>query len=193
VIRRRAGAALALALWPQAAAAHEAFGDLGPFYQALLHPLADPAQGLLVAAAAVLLGSQPIGSVRVGLAALVAAAAIGLLAKAFLPLPEPGPRAVALLVICVALVGVFTLRLGPLATGLVAAVLGAVAALPLGALPGGLPGVLTLAGGAAGITFGALFLWSGIDFVASLLSPLAPRVAAAWLAAIGVMVAAQPT
>ena len=29
---------------PHVALAHDAFGDLGPFYGALLHPLADPAQ-----------------------------------------------------------------------------------------------------------------------------------------------------
>jgi len=192
VIRRLALAALGLVSWPGAALAHDAFGDLGPFYQAFLHPLADPAQGLLVAAAAVALAVQPITSLRLAFVALVVGAVAMLTTRSVLPVADPSLLAVATLTLLTAVIGVLSLRPAPAVTAGIAAILGAVAALPLDGARGGVPGVLTVAGGTAGIAFGTLFLWGAIDLAARRISPLAPRVAGAWLAAIGVMVAALP-
>ena len=93
-MRRRAAPALAIGalLAPGPAAAHDAFGDLGPFYVNLLHPLADPAQGLLIAAVAVLLARQPLATVRPAYAALALAGAAAVLLAAFVTLDPPGRR-----------------------------------------------------------------------------------------------------
>ena len=186
-------AALILAVLPQRAVAHDAFGDLGPFYQTFLHPLADPMQALLVVAAAVVLAVQPIASVRVAFPALAIGAGLALVARMVLPVPEPGPALVALMVIGAAAVGVLCLRPGPVATGLLAMALGSAAALPIDLAKGGaLAATLTLAGGAAGVGFATLFFWGALDLASRRISPLAPRVAGAWLAAIGMMMAALP-
>jgi hypothetical protein len=177
---------------PGAALAHDAFGDLGPFYQAFLHPLVDPAQGLLVAAAAVALAIQPVASLRVAFAALALGAASMLVGRTVVDVADPGLLEIAVLTVLAAAVAVLALRPGPAVSGLLAALLGAVAALSIDRAGSGLTAVLSVAGGTAGIAFGTLFLWGAIDLAARRISPLAPRVAGAWLAAIGVMVAALP-
>jgi urease accessory protein len=186
--------ALIVAAMPQAAAAHDAFGDLGPFYQAFLHPLADPSQALLVTAAAVLLSVQPIASVRLAFVALAVGAGLVLVARMVLPVPEPGPALVALMVTGAAAFGVLSLKPGPAVTSVLAMALGGAAALQVDPPAGGIvTATLILAGGLAGVSFASLFLWGAIDLAARRISPLAPRVAGAWLAAIGIMMAALPS
>jgi hypothetical protein len=70
---KRKSATLLLAAVPLPLAAHEAFGNLGPFYQVCLHPFADPAKGLVLAAVSVCLARQPVLTVRVAYLALVGA------------------------------------------------------------------------------------------------------------------------
>ena len=153
-------------VWTQAGFAHEAFGDLGPFHQALLHPVSDPAQGLLVAAASVLLVVQLARSVRAGLAALALASGLALLAQTISPLPAPGGRLVAALVIGISVIGLLALHPGPAATALLAAVVGMAAAFSVDVRQGLLPALLTVTGRMAGIVFGTLFLWGAIDVAA---------------------------
>ncbi|MCZ0962355.1 hypothetical protein [Paracoccus benzoatiresistens] len=63
---------IAMAFLPEAVRAHDALGDLGPFYANVLHLLADPAQGHVIAALAVFLARQPLAAAQAGFAALAA-------------------------------------------------------------------------------------------------------------------------
>ena len=81
---------------PDVALAHDAFGDLGPFYGALLHPLADPAQGLILAGIAVVLARQPLATVRLAWLALALSGAVTVLSGAWVELAGPGPGVASL-------------------------------------------------------------------------------------------------
>lgn len=184
---RRAAAGVALVLGaPAPAAAHDAFGDLGPFYANLLHPLADPAQGLLVAAAAVLLARQPLPTVRPAFAGLTLAAGLG----ALLPFGAPGLRASAVAAAALGLGAVFATRLPPFPATLLAVASGAAAGLALEIVPGLRDGALSLIGGVLGIAIAALLVWALVDALQRHLTPVAGAVAAAWIAAIGIMTSA---
>lgn len=190
-VRGRIAPVAALAALPSRALAHDAFGDLGPFYQALLHPLADPSQGLLLAAAAVLLARQSLTIVRPAYAALVAGAAIAATLAAVVGWPAPSARAPTLAALVLALAALAPVRLWRMAAGAptaAAAAAGALAALVPG--PGTvLPAVI---GTATGIALVSLALWRAADAADRRLSPLASRVLAAWIAAVALMVAALP-
>jgi hypothetical protein len=189
---RRAGLALAAALLPGAASAHDAFGDLGPFYASLLHPLADPAQGLLIAAVAVLLARQPLTTVRPAYAELAACAALAVALHLVASPAPPGPRATGLAVAALGLVAVLGWRL-PAVVAAVRAAAGAVTAGLAVELPAaGRAAALAAAGGAAGVALFALLIWGGVDYASRRLGPVAGAVAGAWIAAIGVMSAALP-
>jgi urease accessory protein len=194
-VRRTApslGLGLAAALLPGAASAHDAFGDLGPFYASLLHPLADPAQGLLIAAVAVLLARQPLATVRPAYAALALCGALAMALPLVAAPAPPGPRATGLAVAALGLAAVLGLRLpAAVAAGLAAAVALA-AGLAVDLPPGGRAAGLAAAGGAAGIALGALLVWGGVDYASRRLGRVAGQVAGAWIAAIGVMSAALP-
>jgi urease accessory protein len=183
--RVAAGAALALGV-PAPAAAHDAFGDLGPFYGSLLHPAADPAQGLLVAAAAVLLARQPLTTVRPAYAAFVLTAGLG----ALLPFGALGPQASALAAVALGLAAVLATRLAPILATILAAAAGAAAGLAAEIAPGLRDGALSLIGGALGIALAALLVWVLIDALQRHLTPVAGAVAAAWIAAVGIMTTA---
>jgi urease accessory protein len=180
---------LLLAALPSPAAAHDAFGDLGPFYQAMLHPLADPAQGLLLAATAVFLARLPLSTVRRAFAVLAAAGGITLVVALSVTLPEPSLRAMTLAALVMAVIAILPWRPGQLASSFFAAALGVVAALPV-AVGGGGPDLLVLFGGAAGIALGTLFLWGLAETADRRLSPLSSTVGAAWIGAIAIMTAA---
>lgn len=189
---KRAGLTLAAALVPGAGSAHDAFGDLGPFYASLLHPLADPAQGLLIAAVSVLLARQPLATVRPAYAALVAC---GTLAAALHLVASPAPvglRATSLAVAVLGLVAVSGWRLPMVLAAVLAAAVAVTAGLAVELPPGGRAAALAAAGGAAGIAILALLVWGGVDFASRRLGPIAGAVAGAWIAAIGVMSAALP-
>jgi hypothetical protein len=176
-------------------AAHDAFGDLGPFYQAALHPLADPAQGLLLVATALLLARQPRASVRPAYAALVIAAGVTLAAASFLHLPAPGLRTMAVAALALALATLLAPRPGPTGATLAAALFGAALALPLAPETGtAVPraALLGLIGGALGIAIVTLWLWGAAEWADRRISPLATSVAAAWVGAIALMTAALP-
>jgi hypothetical protein len=189
---RRGTLALLAVLAPGPALAHDAFGDLGPFYANLLHPLADPAQGLLIAALAVLLARQPLTTVRPAYAglALAAAAAVALgPLQAFDPL---GLRTTGLAAAGLGTLALLGLRLGPVPATAIAGVLAALAGLAV-ELPRSLvDGGLSFLGGALGIAIGALLLWGLVDLAVRRIGPVAGAVAGSWVAAVGIMAAALP-
>lgn len=189
---RRSAGALLLAGWPTSAAAHDAFGDPGPFFRALVHPLADPAQAIVLVAAALLLARQPIATVRPAFAALLVGVVAVLAAGVVTDLPVPPARILAAIALAVAGVALAGRRVpGPAVVGLALSV-GTAAALPLDNEPDGASALAALAGGAAGIALATLFVWGGADWADRRVSPLASAVAAAWLAAIALMAIALP-
>jgi hypothetical protein len=189
---QRIACGLAFALIPGPALAHDAFGNLGPFYQGLLHPVADPAQGLLLVAAAVLLARQPVASVRKAYLALLLCGVIAIAVHFFVTVPPLKTQ----------VVGALAAVLGGLAlTGVSLPVMITVALAGGVAILSGLSGDQTtdfrnglLAG--AGMSIGApllvLFLWCFLDFLQKKLGRVAGAVAGSWVAAVGVMTAALP-
>lgn len=189
---RRPALAAAATLAPGAASAHDAFGDLGPFYASLLHPLADPAQGLLIASVAVLLARQPLATVRPAYAALVVGGALAVALHGMAALAAPGMRGTGLAVAALGLVAVLGLRLPAVVAAGLAAAVAVAAGLAVDLPPGSRAATLAAAGGAAGIALFALLVWGGVDYASRRLGRTAGAVAGAWIAAIGVMSAALP-
>lgn len=174
------------------AAAHDAFGDLGPFYQAALHPLADPAQGLFLVAAALLMARQPPATVRLAYPALIATGFATLALGGALTLPNPGLHAMALAALALAAAAMLNLRPGPAAAIAAGVTFGALAALPLESGRDGRAAFLGLVGGAVGIAIATLWVWGAGEWADRRISPLATTVAAAWVAAIALMAAVLP-
>lgn len=189
---KRAAPGLAVALLPGAAAAHDAFGDLGPFYASLLHPLADPAQGLLIAAVAVLLARQPLATVGPAYAALAVCAALAAGLHFVVGLPPVGLRATGLAVAALGLLAVTGWRLPVVVMAGLAAAVAVVAGFAVEFPEGGRAAALAAFGGAAGVALLALLVWGGVDYASRRLGRIAGAVAGAWIAAIGVMSAALP-
>lgn len=189
---RRPVLVLAAALLPGPAAAHDAFGDLGPFYASLLHPLADPAQGLLIAAAAVLLARQPLATVRVAYAALALSGALAVASHAIADPVPIGVRDTGLAVAILGLVALSGLRLPTAAVVAIAAAAAVAAALAIDLPPDARAAALAALGAAAGIALLALLVWGGVDLLTRRLGPVAGAVAGAWVAATGIMAAALP-
>jgi hypothetical protein len=177
---------------PVPAAAHDAFGDLGPFYQALLHPLADPAQGLLLVAAALVLARQPVAIVRAAYASLAAGGLVALIFAALVPVPAPGQRLLTVIALILAITALLNPRAGTRTASMLAAALGMLAAFSFDPVSGTRTVLLVTLGGAAGIAIVTLFLWGAADWADRRLSPLATSVAAAWVGAIAVMAAVLP-
>jgi hypothetical protein len=184
-------AALLLLAAPWPANAHDAFGDLGPFYANLLHPLADPLQAALIIGAAALLAGKPLGVVRVALPLFMAAAiashtarlldltaadssilaaaaavAIGLAAA----LPERRMRLWAVLV----LVGMAGIAVG----------------LAPDQPPPGRSSIQPLLGTVIGILVLTALPWIMLDSAARRFTRVVPAVAGSWVAAIGILAAA---
>lgn len=188
----RLACGLALVALPTPAAAHDAFGDLGAFYQGLLHPLADPVQGLIIASAAVLLACHPLATFRPAYLALVAASIVAMTFAAAVALPVPGLRFQAFVALSVAVYALLPYRAGPIPVTIGAALLGGIAALSLDAGGDTRAVLLGILGGTAGIAVLTLFLWGAIDWAGEHISSHARVVAAAWIAAIGLMAMVLP-
>jgi urease accessory protein len=187
-----AGAALAAALVPTGAYAHDAFGDLGPFYGGLLHPLVDPVQGLIIVAMAVLLASQPRASVRVAYAAAVIAGALAILVHAAMPAAPAGVPLVGFVVAGIGLLSLLGPRIPVAALAVLAGALAAFAGVA-GDMPNGVRAAMLSAGGSIfGIALLVLLVWSGLDLLQSRLGRIVSAIAGSWVAAIGVMAAALP-
>lgn len=189
---KRRIATLWLMTCPVPAAAHDAFGDLGPFYESLLHPLVDPVQGLLLVAVALLLARQPLGTVRPAYAALAGGGLAVLLATSFAVVPTPGPLVVLVVTMFAALAVLAGLRPGAVLASVLAALLGGLAALSFDPVLDGRTALLTILGGATSISLLTLFAWGAGEWADRRLSPYATSVAASWVAAIALMTAVVP-
>lgn len=186
-------AALALILGSRPAAAHDAFGDLGPFYANLLHPLADPLQALLLAAFAIVLAGQTTETVRPGYAALVAGATLAVVSAALLGPAFESARLGSAFAAGLGLLAVFGVRLSPVPAAVLALAVGIMAGLAADRTASGLrDGLLAALGGAAGVAAVTLLVWSLVDLLKHQIGIIACRVAGSWVAAIGLMVAALP-
>lgn len=187
---RRLAAPLLLSATPGPALAHDAFGDLGPFYASLLHPLADPMQAALLVGTAAFLAGRSLGTVRMALPLFVAAAALShvlLSWRAGLVLPP------LLVAFAAATVGAAAMlpdswTRAPAGLALVAAT-GALAGLAPDRLPdaGALQPIL---GTVLGIAVLATLAWSALDALSRHVSRIAPAVAGSWVAAVGLLAAA---
>jgi urease accessory protein len=184
--------ALAAGATPAPALAHDAFGDLGPFYASLLHPLADPAQGLLIAAIAILLAGQPLATVRPAYAALALTGTAAILLGAVVALEPPDLRTTGFLATALGGAALFGLSLPPRAAILLAGAIGVGASLAIDLPPGLRAAGLSALGAALGIALATLLVWGLVDTARRRLSPVAGAVAGSWVAAVGIMAAALP-
>jgi hypothetical protein len=191
-VRRWTGvaAALAAAILPNLAAAHDAFGDMGPFYANLLHPAADPAQGVALAGAAAFLARQPLDTVRPAYAALALGGAMATLAAITGLAPPPPPLLAAILACLLGAGAVLPFRLPGLAAAPLAGGAGVAAGLALSAGPGLRDAALGLLGGALGVALAPLLLWGAMDLAIRRIGPVVGAVIGAWVAAVGIMTAA---
>lgn len=189
---RRTVPAAGVGLLPGAALAHDAFGDLGPFYGGLLHPVMAPAQTLLLAAVAILLARQPLSEVRVAYLAAVLAGAIAIVLNGVLPQLAPSVRLCAITAVAT---GALALWGRALPRVLLVAVVITVTALAALAGDPAMPtrnGILAGLGASLGIAAFILLIWGVADVAQSRLGRVAGAVAAAWLIAIGGMAAVLP-
>lgn len=190
--RRLALAAAGLGLLPGSAFAHDAFGDLGPFYASLLHPLADPAQAVLLVGFAVLLARQELVTVRRGYAGFAAAAMLAMPAAALLALPSVEHFAAGALATLLGLAVLFGQRLPGLAIVALGIVAACLASLAFDAASGLRDGLLLVLGGTLGLATATLLLWSLFDLLRRRIGDIACAVAGSWVAAIGIMTMALP-
>jgi urease accessory protein len=174
------------------ALAHDAFGDLGPFYANLLHPLADPGQGILIAAIAVLLAGQPLAAVRPAYAALALAGAATIGVGALVPLDPPGIRTTGILAAALGAAALLRLPLRPLPATLLAGAVAVAAGLAVDVPPGPRVPGLPILGAALGLALAALLVWGLVDLARRRLGPVAGAVAGSWVAAVGILAAALP-
>lgn len=187
---RRLSLALLLTVAPGAALAHDAFGDLGPFYASLLHPLADPMQAALVIGTAAFLAGRSLGTVRVALPVFAAAAALSHLVLSWYLGVMPASLLAAAAAVAVGGAATLPDRWTRLPSGLLlVAATGAITGLAPDRPPaeGALQPIL---GTVLGTGLLATLAWAGLDAVARRVSPLAPAVAGSWVAAVGLLTGA---
>jgi hypothetical protein len=187
---RRLSLAIIVVGAPGPVLAHDAFGDLGPFYASLLHPLADPLQATLVLGTAAFLAGRSPGTVRAALPlfAVVAALSHAVLGWRFGVVPPALPTAAAAVGVGVA--AMVPDRWTGTAAGLI---LSAGAGVLVGLAPDPPPatGALQpLLGTALGLAIFATLAWAALDALARHVSGLAPAVAGSWVAAVGLLAGA---
>jgi urease accessory protein len=187
---RRLAIVAALASVPGAASAHDAFGDLGPFYATLLHPLAHPGQGLILAATGVLLARQPLATVRLAWAALALAGAVSILAGAAGARAAPGLVVASLAATALGLVALSGIDLGRWPAVVLAAAAAVAAGLAIQLPPGFRSAMLAAVGGTLGIALFGLMVWGLVDLLQRRVGRVAGAVAGSWIAAVGLMAAA---
>jgi hypothetical protein len=184
---KRPATILVAAIAPVPALAHEAFGDLGPFYASLLHPLADTLQGAVVVGAAAVLAARPLERARTGLPLFLAAAAAAQFVLAALPDVAPPPLAIAASAMAAGIAAVIPARW---TRGGALVPLLAVTGFLAGLAPGAAAGLPEATGTLLGIAILATLGWAVLETLAHRVSFLAPRVAGAWVAAVGLLAVA---
>ncbi|MFV0475297.1 MAG: HupE/UreJ family protein [Pikeienuella sp.] len=190
-LRRLAGF-LAVWLTPGRAPAHDAFGDLGPFYGGLLHPMVDPVQGLLLFGAALLLARQPAARVRTVYIVMILAGILAVAAHQALPAPELGMRTAGVLMALLGALALSGLSLPILATAALAGGVAIIAGFRGDAPADPRTALLNAAGLSLGLGLFVLFVWCGFDMLQARLGRIAGAVAGSWVTAVGIMVAALP-
>lgn len=180
-----------LVLMPTQAFAHDAFGDLGPFYSSFLHPLADPLQGALIIGTAAFLASRTLDAARIGLPAfLFSSAASYILFGWFLGLAA-SPVLLASLAVIAGLSSALPEHWVPAWMGvLIVSATGAGVGLAPGAPPTGSAPYQAFLGTLIGIAVLATLVWAGLDSGAKRISWIVPLIAGSWVAAVGILVAA---
>jgi len=183
-------AAIVACLLPTSLHAHDAFGDLGPFYANLLHPLADPLQAALLVGTSACLAVRPLNVTRQLLPVFAGAATLGALILVFgVPMVAP-PVIVALAVLLVGLSAVLPNTWTPLPVTLVlVAATGVLTGLAPGANAEG-ASLQPFLGTAIGIAVLATLAWFGLETAGRRFTPLVPQVAGSWVAAIGILIVA---
>ena len=183
-------AAIIFGFVPTTARAHDAFGDLGPFYASFLHPLADPMQAALVMGAAAFLVGRSLDEIRIALPVFVIAASLShllLLWRLDMSLPPLVPAAVAVAV------GGGTMLPDAWVRGWVALALVAATGLIVGLAPDRPPAadaLQPLLGACVGIAVLVTLAWAVLDATARHFCRLVPRIAGSWVAAVGLLVGA---
>lgn len=183
----------AAVLLPDTASAHEAFGDLGPFYTHMLHPAVDPAQALVLVGAGALLTRQPIATVKLAYAVLVVAGALAVSILVLVPFASPGLWLTATTTI---LLGLLTISGMLLPRWMVCALCAAVAVLAASALDmtgTGLAVLQKAIGGALGLAVTVLFFWGFLDFAVRRIHPVSAAVVGSWIAAVGLLILVLPS
>lgn len=186
--RRRLICAAVIA--PTPAAAHDAFGDLGPFYASFLHPLADPMQAALVLGTAAFLAGRPVDVARIALPVFMGAAALAPLLPGLGRAIVPSPLLMAVALVAIGFAALLPGRWTPRwITVPPVVVTGTLAGLAPGPLP---PGAMLqpLVGGALGIAVMTILAWAALDALARRVSSLAPAVAGSWVVALGLLAGA---
>jgi hypothetical protein len=184
---KRPGTILLAAIAPAPALAHDAFGDLGPFYASLLHPLADPLQGALIVGAAAVLATRSVQQARIGLPLFLAAAAAAQLVLGATPGLAPSRLMAAVAAVVVGIAAAVPARWTR--RGAVLPLLAASGVLA-GLAPGAPPGIPEAAGALLGLAILATLTWAGLEALARRISFAAPAVAGSWVAAVGLLAAA---
>jgi hypothetical protein len=179
------------ALLPDTAFAHEAFGNLGPFYTHMLHPAVDPSQGVLLVGMGALLARQPVETVRSAYAVFALACALAAVILTVLPLTAPGVRLTAATAVLLGIMTAIGLQLPRWFVAVLCVGVAIIAALSFDAAPS-TKSIQTAAGGALGLALTVLFVWGALDWAGERLHPVAAAVAGSWIAAVGLMVMALP-
>jgi hypothetical protein len=183
-------AALLALVLPGSARAHAAFGDLGPLFGTALHPLADPAQGLLLVATGILLARQPRPVTRIGFGVLAGVATVTLLLALVTGLAVPSARIVVTTALALAALALTGRAVPAAVMAALSALSGGLLALSIGPPQGS--ALLAFVGGAGGIALLTLLVWGIVDLAQDRLGRVAGAVVAAWVVAIGLMVLALP-
>jgi hypothetical protein len=180
-----------VAMAPAPALAHDAFGDLGPFYASLLHPAADPIQAALIVGTAAFLAGRSLAAVRVALPVFIFSAAVGHILLGWLL----GLAASAFLSAAVALAAGTAAALPkhwmPLWAGLLLVTAsGTLVGLAPDRPQPGAGAFQPILGSLLGIVVFTTFGWMALEASARRISWVAPAVAGSWVAAIGILIAA---
>lgn len=187
---RRPLIALTAALAPAPAFAHDAFGDLGPFYASLLHPMADPLQAALLVGTAAFLASRPLEDVRPALPVFFGAA---VLSYAVLALGLGLSMPALLASLAALLAGLAAMAPGRWISRWTAFAIVAATGAMTGLAPEAPPGPTDLQpvlGTILGIGAISTLAWFALESAGRRLTPIIPMVAGSWVAAVGILVGA---
>jgi hypothetical protein len=181
-----------MAIAPAPALAHDAFGDLGPFYASMLHPVADLVQAVLIIGTGAILARRPLEWVRIALPVFILAAALayiflgwlfGLAASAFLSV------GFVLVAGCAALLPASYVP-NWAGVALVAAIGGLVGLAP-DRPPASGEALQPVLGTLLGISVAIVLAWAALDVASRRLSWIVPAVAGSWVTAIGMLAIAS--